>query len=977
VNGWLLSADPDARKSKELGVASVHEHAATPALRPRFTLVSAVYNVEKYLPDFIASIESQDFALDRVQVVMVDDGSTDGSARILAEWQARRPALVTVISQANGGIAAARNAGLPHVRGQWVTFADPDDMLAPDYLSEVDAFLGDRRDIGMAATKRTLFQEATGRLVPHPLQQAHFKPRNRIRNLDEQPEFFHEAVNSAFLRTEIVVGEGLRFDERVRPAYEDGHFCVSYLLRLKAPVVAFISTANYTYRKRADKSSTLDNSKTDPNHYTAQLEHGYLDVLQQAHVRRGHVPHWLQTNVLYQLSWYFQDDSNGRCLPSVPHRDIAEEFHQLLSRIATYLDPWVITTFQLRRFDLAWRAVLLHSYRPEPWHSEFAMLGKIDTWHRLVRVTYRYTHQPPAETFFSNGVVVQPVHEKTRSVVHFDRTVMFERIVWLPSGAIRMMLDHVDVEVRLNGPERPRHTLPLAVIRQRLVPRLAAKRREDARAAAKRQPLTLFERLLVWFAGTDLVRRWFGNAWVLMDRIDNANDSGEFLFRYMRAHRRHVNAWFVIRKGTTDHRRLRKDGYKRIVPHGSIRWKLLMLNCRHLVSSHVDQPIIRPAAVTRLAQPRWRFSFLQHGVTKNDISHWLNPKDLDLLFTSTRAEHESIVGENSSYRYTERETRLTGLPRFDQLRAAGQAVRPEDRDLILVAPTWRSWLTTFDPALGRRSTVSAEDFVATEFGINWLGLIGSPRLRALAEEKGLQVAVLLHPDLQALSEHLALPDHVRVLRYEGQDVRTLFARARVLVTDYSSVAFDAAYIDRPIVYFQFDRDRAWSGEHLGRPGYFEYERDGFGPVALTLDEAVPAIVDTIEHGPEPRPEYLTRIAETFPLRDGGCTERVFEAIRQSTRRAPKRAEAPYPVTAPAPELFEVRGSRLSIVRDDPVVPEPRQPARAWPSPPLPEVLDEEGTTTVKQALVLRSLELDNLALGDDEPAAGDEPAADM
>ena len=126
----------------------------------------------------------------------------------------------------------------------------------------------------------------------------------------------------------------------------------------------------------------------------------------------------------------------------------------------------------------------------------------------------------------------------------------------------------------------------------------------------------------------------------------------------------------------------------------------------------------------------------------------------------------------------ERETKLTGLPRFDALLEAGAAVPPDRRDLILVAPTWRNWLTETRPG-GARSTVSAAELAASDFGVNWLGLIRSQELKTLADELGLKVALLLHPDLQAVSYELDLPDHVEVMRFAGQDVRMAFARARV------------------------------------------------------------------------------------------------------------------------------------------------------------------------------------------------------
>src|SRR4051812_47263481 len=119
---------------------------------PRFSIVSAVYNVSPYLGAFIESIEAQTFSSDRLEVIVVDDGSTDDSLAILEAWQQRCPDLVRVVSQQNGGPASARNAGLALVRGEWVTFTDPDDMLDPGFLTEVDNYLGNRSRVMMVAT---------------------------------------------------------------------------------------------------------------------------------------------------------------------------------------------------------------------------------------------------------------------------------------------------------------------------------------------------------------------------------------------------------------------------------------------------------------------------------------------------------------------------------------------------------------------------------------------------------------------------------------------------------------------------------------------------------------------------------------------------------------------------------------------------------------------------------------------------------
>jgi CDP-Glycerol:Poly(glycerophosphate) glycerophosphotransferase len=356
-----------------------------------------------------------------------------------------------------------------------------------------------------------------------------------------------------------------------------------------------------------------------------------------------------------------------------------------------------------------------------------------------------------------------------------------------------------------------------------------------------------------------------------------------------------VNAWFVIERGTPDYQRLRQEKYLRVIPHGSLVWKLLMLNARHLISSHIDHPIVRPEQIVRLSPPRWRFTFLQHGVIKDDLSNWLNGKDIDLFVTSTPQEQESIAGDHTSYRYTTREAQLTGLPRFDKIRAEGKKYPPAKRDLILVTPTWRQWLIVHKPTDNAARSVDAEEFQSSEYAAQWTAFLKSSGLRELAQRTGLRIALLLHPNLQSALPLLDLGPYIDKLEFEGQNVQALFGRARVVVTDYSSMAFNAAYIDRPLVYFQFDADRMFGGGHMGRHGYFQYERDGFGPVVLTADDAVAAVVKAVDNGPHPEPEYARRIATTFPQRDGGCCARTADAIAASTNPVEPRYVDPHDI----------------------------------------------------------------------------------
>jgi CDP-glycerol glycerophosphotransferase (TagB/SpsB family) len=150
---------------------------------------------------------------------------------------------------------------------------------------------------------------------------------------------------------------------------------------------------------------------------------------------------------------------------------------------------------------------------------------------------------------------------------------------------------------------------------------------------------------------------------------------------------------------------------------------------------------------------------------------------------------------------------------------------------------------------------------------------------------------------------LELPDYVERLGFHGQDIRSYFARSAAFVTDFSSMAFNAAYIERPVVYFQFDQARYFGGAHFGKEGYFDYAEQGFGPVTLDLAAAEDAIVSTVESGPIPAPKYLDRIHKTFPYRDGRARERVTSEIEQLLGTGNGQPKPSYS-TLPEPQCCE-------------------------------------------------------------------------
>ena len=120
--------------------------------RPLVSAIVAVYNGERFLGAALESIYAQDYQ--PIEVIVVDDGSEDGTARI-----ARSLSGVRYLFQENQGPAAARNAGIAVAGGEFVAFLDHDDLMAPNKLRLQVGFLQDHPEVGCVLTRQAIFLE--------------------------------------------------------------------------------------------------------------------------------------------------------------------------------------------------------------------------------------------------------------------------------------------------------------------------------------------------------------------------------------------------------------------------------------------------------------------------------------------------------------------------------------------------------------------------------------------------------------------------------------------------------------------------------------------------------------------------------------------------------------------------------------------------------------------------------------------------
>ncbi|BAK35595.1 putative glycosyltransferase/ glycerophosphotransferase [Microlunatus phosphovorus NM-1] len=238
-----------------------------PRTEPVLSVVVPVYNVEDYLGECLDSVLAQ--TLQRMQIILVDDGSTDGSAAIMAEYAARDRRIV-IVRQANAGLGAARNAGITAARAPYLTFLDADDTVPPDaYQQMVRTLSRTGSDFAIGAVRRMRHGH---RSVPSWTKNVHQVERLRV-TIDQFPDAMQDVIAcNRMFRTEFWRTKIGPFEEGT--AYEDHVPMVTAYLRAHA----FDVLTTFTYNWRIRENAT---SIGQQKHLASNLE-DRLRVKQQA-----------------------------------------------------------------------------------------------------------------------------------------------------------------------------------------------------------------------------------------------------------------------------------------------------------------------------------------------------------------------------------------------------------------------------------------------------------------------------------------------------------------------------------------------------------------------------------------------------------------------------------------------------------------------------------------------------------------------
>ncbi|NRR75401.1 CDP-glycerol glycerophosphotransferase family protein [Tetragenococcus halophilus] len=226
------------------------------------------------------------------------------------------------------------------------------------------------------------------------------------------------------------------------------------------------------------------------------------------------------------------------------------------------------------------------------------------------------------------------------------------------------------------------------------------------------------------------------------------------------------------------------------------------------------------------------------------------------MFVTSSEKEKNIAIRDLGYEQDE--VAVTGLSRFETL---FQDDIPLKRQ-VLIIPTWRDWIT------------NNRIFEESEYFKRYEELLFDPRLKKFSQNYDVELIFCLHPNMQDYVSYFENAP-VTVIKQGDRDVQDLIKESMVMLTDYSSVAFDFSFLHKPVVYYQFDRSR-----FLGKkPSHLDLDNELPGDIAFDEDKVIECLFKIGENNFKMENGYVEKADKFIKYRDRYPNDRIFEAIQ--------------------------------------------------------------------------------------------------
>ena len=294
----------------------------------KFSIVVPIYNVEKYLVETMESVISQTIGFEEnIQLILVNDGSTDNSEEICLKYKEKYPENIVYVKQENGGVSSARNKGIEYIEGKYVNFLDGDDKWSLNALEIIYEFFEKNSDaIDFVVARKQFFEAKEGfHFLDYKFE------KTKIVDVFEDYKFVQMDVTSVFLKSSVA--KEFKFNENLKYG-EDADYINNILLEKHK--FGVIREAVHLYRKRLDETSALQTAKKSKSWFTDTIEYFHKKVIGNSIKIYGKIIPYVQFMVMYDLQWRLKK-TNYDALNEKEKNQYIENLIELLKNIDDYI----------------------------------------------------------------------------------------------------------------------------------------------------------------------------------------------------------------------------------------------------------------------------------------------------------------------------------------------------------------------------------------------------------------------------------------------------------------------------------------------------------------------------------------------------------------------------------------------------------------------------------------------------------------
>lgn len=894
----------------------------------KISVTMAIYNVEDYIDEAMESLINQTIGFENIQVVMVDDCSTDGTRTICRQYARKYPQnIVYIEKENNSGAADTRNIALQKCTGEITTSVDPDDYVdlelfenAYDYYQEV------KSEVDVVAVPLHFFGDA----ADYHIASKYRYYKTRI--VDIENEYYSIQLNTCgtFCNTQLLQKFG--YPTNLYVDSEDTFLITEVILEKKAYAV-LCGKGEYRYRKRLVGDSLTQVSGDKKAWYSEKVDNFFFPLINYSKEKYGKTLRYLQFMFRYIMQWNIKYNCGQRNVLSVEE---TEEYLNKLRNILLEIDDEILTNRindkkidssvhlnnMLLNCKYGQNLPVRYLYKSENMYMtlEDEMLYTIKEHGINIQAINFCEDKIYISGFYTNPFLNADIKLKVEindeevefkiikselySVKYFGKTASqgYEfQVAAIIQEDMQIKFyfcnDHINYLVPLITNKSPYNKLYTKCaedyyfyentrleIGKKGICLKRAESKEKFKCEVKYLKRLLFGKKLLRKKSTNIkavIMRciyWATHPvlkkkkiWLFMDRMNKGGDNAEFLFRYSMKQKDEIAKYFVVNKETETYKYLKRE-HLPVVAKGSLKHRLLLFNCDKFITSQMDviyMNDLRGIEIFFRDLLNFDYIHIQHGLCWQNLEHLLNP-NIENLKMITAVAHNEVKNLNQErYGYLNNQLHPVGMARFDGLCDKSKEIKQ-----VMICPTWRRDLVGRLKPDGEREY--SDKFKKSKFFEIYNSMLSDEKFISFAEKAGYKIIFVLHPNLQQQRGDFNIDERVLFPKAYEVDYDYLLKQSKLMVTDYSGIQFDFAYMQKPLIYYH----DASLPNHLETSEFFDYEKDGFGEICTSADELKESIKKYIKNDAQMEQQYIERVEKFFIFHDFNNCKRIYEEILQ-------------------------------------------------------------------------------------------------